>query len=84
MGNIIARIGETIDPLVFLLSLTIGVLAMNYVEPMTKVVIRHPTPANFSDLYKDSAGNCWTYDMIQVSCSGDTESIPIAGNSELV
>jgi hypothetical protein len=43
-----------------------------------KTVYIYPTPENIQNvLYKDSANNCFAYKAKEVTCTGDSKSIPI-------
>ena len=78
--GILKRITSAIDPIVFLITFALGLFYFQSIEP-TKIVVKYPTQADFSDLYQDQAGNCWTYDMTHVPCTDDSQEIPVSGNS---
>ena len=61
----------------FLVSLIFGLLVVKFIEPEKQVVIQNPTPINFNDIFEDSSGNRWTYQMNIVGCTENAEPIPI-------
>lgn len=57
-----------IDPLVFSITLVIGLLYAYLVVPSPQVILRHPTPHNTDTVYKDAAGVCYKYRSTEVKC----------------
>lgn len=53
----------------FILSLAAGLLVVYLSKAAKKVVHVYPTPENVSKyLYKDSANNCYTFEMEKTEC----------------
>ena len=61
----------------FLVALIVGLLVARYIEPEKEVIIQNPTPINFGDVFEDTIGNRWTYQMNVVGCTDGAEPIPI-------
>ena len=70
-----------INPLVFLLSLCIGLFFTYIFTPQPDIIIKYPTPETANNtVYKDEADNCFKFDSKQVPCPKDISkilSIPI-------
>ena len=60
---------DNIDPLIFLISLSIGMFLTYILTPKPKIVIKYPTPYNAGKVkYIDDAGVCYKYRMVEVDC----------------
>ena len=75
---------EFINPLVFLISLAVGLLYTYITTPPPKIVIKYPTPHNAGKIkYVDDAGVCYKYVMEEVNCpldKNDIRKMPIQQN----
>lgn len=61
---------------VFIISLSIGLLFVYLSSPLETPVIVYPTPENVDKIeYKDLAGNCFQFEMNEISCPKDTSKI---------
>ena len=69
-------ITEFIDPMVFLISLCIGLLYTYVTISPPKVVIKYPTPYNAGKVtYIDQANVCYKYDVQKVDCPRDRKGV---------
>lgn len=60
---------EQIDPIVFLVSLLIGLFYSYWSTPTVTQIIKYPTPFNIRDtVYKDVNGVCYKYKIREVDC----------------
>lgn len=67
---------KCIDPLVFLVSLFIGILYTYMTTPSPRVVIKYPTPFNLKDtVYVDENDVCYKYMIKEVECPSDKSKI---------
>ena len=70
-----------IAPLIFLLSLCVGLFFCYIFAPTPDIIIKYPTPENTSkEIYKDDADNCFKFISEIVKCPNDISkisSIPI-------
>ena len=67
---------DKIDPLVFLLSLCVGLFLTYIFSPTPDVIIKYPTPENTNKLiFKDNADNCYKFTSNQVTCPSDISKI---------
>jgi hypothetical protein len=65
-----------IDPWIFLISFSIGMMIAYIATPPPRVIIRFPTLNNAGKiLYKDDAGVCYRYLPQKVSCPSDPNEI---------
>jgi len=65
-----------IDPWVFLISFSIGMMLAYISTPPPRVIIRFPTLENAGKiLYKDDAGVCYRYRPQKVECPVDPKDI---------
>ena len=65
-----------IDPLIFLISLFVGLFFCYVFAPVPDVIIKYPTPENTStQVYKDDADNCFKFSSIEVECPKDIKKI---------
>lgn len=67
-----------IDPMVFSITLVLGLLYAYLMVPSPQVVMRHPTPNNTSTTYRDDAGVCYKYKSEEVKCPTKTHQIPLS------
>lgn len=76
---------EHVNPLIFLISLSIGIFLTYIFVPPTRVVMVHPTPYNAEKIiYKDDAGVCYRYKVQEVHCPYDENKIkPIPLSSSI-
>lgn len=71
---------DLINPLVFFISLSIGLFFAYISTPVPDVVIKYPTPENAGKvMYMDSAKNCYKYRAKAVKCpkKKKAETMPI-------
>ena len=59
----------------FLISLSIGLLYIYLSEEYKKVVIIYPTPDNVNDYDKDTANNCFSYQLQETDCPSSSENM---------
>jgi hypothetical protein len=65
-----------IDIRIFLISLSIGLFYIYIAEDYKKVIVMYPTPDNVKNTqYKDKTGNCFSYNLKEVSCPTDNKLI---------
>ena len=61
---------QFIYPIVFFISLFVGLLYVYMFTPLPDIIIKYPTPDNTEGIrYKDKAGNCYRYKTTEVECS---------------
>ena len=69
------------NPIVFLISLCIGIFFVYIITPPPKVIVKYPTPENSGRIvYKDEAHNCFKIISKEVNCpknKKDITSIPV-------
>ena len=76
LGQIIQQVERFIQPYVFLLSLSIGLLYVYLTADTPQIIYKHPTPYNVDDItYRDSANQCYKYKVTTMSCPKDTSKI---------
>ena len=64
------------DPMVFFISLGIGIFLAYVLQPGTTVVYKYPTPKNASSTsYVDDTGVCYKYNAEQVPKPSDESMI---------
>ena len=67
---------DYIDPLVFLISLFIGLVYSYLTSPKPEVIIKYPTPYNIKDtIYRDNRGICYRYKIREVDCPKDSTKV---------
>ena len=67
---------DDIDPLVFMMSLFIGLAYTYATTPPPRVVVKYPTPFNIRDtVYQDVHGVCYKYKIEEMSCPKDKQKI---------
>lgn len=65
-----------IDPIIFLVSLLIGLLYSYWSTPTVTSIIKYPTPFNIHNtVYKDINGVCYKYKIREVNCPADHSKI---------
>lgn len=65
-----------LDPIVFMLSLTIGFFIVYIFGPRPTILYQFPTPENADKIiYKDDFKNCYKYDIESVSCPNNKKLI---------
>lgn len=67
---------DAIDPIIFFISLGIG-LFFSYITAKTpRIIYKYPTPYNNERIiYTDSTGNCYKYKVREISCPKDIKKI---------
>jgi len=61
---------QFIYPIVFFISLFVGLLYVYMFTPLPDIIIKYPTPDNTESIrYKDKADNCYRYKTTEVECS---------------
>jgi hypothetical protein len=67
---------DAIDPMIFFISLAIG-LFFGYVTAKTpRIVFKYPTPYNSEKIvYTDRVGNCYKYKASETKCPADIKKI---------
>ena len=69
-------ITDYIDPLIFLVSLCIGLAYTYYITPQPQMIIKYPTPFNAGKIkYTDKTGTCYKYKIRSSSCPLNTDLI---------
>lgn len=67
---------EYIDPLIFLISLCIGLFYTYITTPYPHVVMKYPTPFNAGKItYVDQNNVCYKYQIQKVKCPVDQSQI---------
>ena len=67
---------EYIDPLVFLITLCIGLIYTYYVTPYPQLIVKYPTPFNSGKvIYTDNSGSCYKYKIKKTNCPIDQNKI---------
>jgi hypothetical protein len=65
-----------LDPLAFILSLTIGFFIVYIFGPRPTILYKYPTPDNENKtIYLDNVDNCYQYHSEKVSCPTNTKLI---------
>jgi hypothetical protein len=65
-----------ISPLVFLISLSIGLFVVYLTSSSPTVIYVYPTPNNVDRLqFKDKANNCYEFSYEEVNCPKDKSQI---------
>jgi len=61
---------------VFIISLILGMIAVYYTVPDTRMVYLYPTPENVDMLqYKDKTDTCFAFQQKQVACPKNPQEI---------
>ena len=67
---------KKIDPIIFLISFTIGLFMCYITNPQPNIIIKYPNPDNAGKIiYKDNAETCYKYDSNEINCPEDTSKI---------
>jgi len=67
---------DYIDPLIFLISLCVGLFYTYITTPYPQIVIKYPTPYNVGKItYIDKNNVCYKYQIKQVTCPKDKSKI---------
>lgn len=70
------KIIDCIDPLIFLISLCLGLFYTYVSTPPPKIVIKYPTPFNAGKItYVDNNNTCYKYHIKKVDCPADQSKI---------
>lgn len=65
-----------LDPIVFLLSLTIGFFIVYIFGPRPTILYKYPTPDNENKVvYQDNTDNCYKYSSQKVTCPSNKKLI---------
>ena len=60
---------DYIDPVVFLIAFSIGLLYAYISAPEPTVVVKYPTPENAGKItYRDDADVCYRYKVVETTC----------------
>jgi len=64
------------DPLIFMISLCIGLAYTYYKTPTAQIIVKYPTPFNVNNVkYVDSTGTCYKYKIKESECPNDKSKI---------
>ena len=67
---------DYIDPLIFLISLCIGLFYTYIITPTPEIIIKYPTPFNAGKItYVDKNNVCYKYRVQKVNCPIDKSQI---------
>jgi hypothetical protein len=67
---------DAIDPTIFLISLSLGLLFAYLTAKTPRIIYKYPTPYNNEKIvYTDSVGNCYKYRVKEMSCPRDIKKI---------
>jgi hypothetical protein len=67
---------DYIDPLYFLIALTVGLIFTYLTAPQPQMVIKYPTPFNAGKVtYVDQNDVCYKYQMKKVTCPVDQSKV---------
>ena len=64
-----------INPIVFFISLFIGLLITYVTTPTPDVIYQYPTPENLSQTYIDEANVCFQYKKKKITCPKNKKKI---------
>ena len=63
---------------IFLVSFAVGLFFVYIHGSDLKPIYIYPTPENMRNvLFKDNAGNCFTYKSMEVDCTENVKEIPV-------
>ena len=63
---------------IFLVSFAVGLFFVYIYGTDLKPIYIYPTPENMHNaLFKDKAGNCFTYNSVEVDCTENAKEIPV-------
>lgn len=67
---------EAIDPLIFFISLSIGLFIAYVTAKAQRIIFKYPTPYNTDKItYTDTTGTCYKYKGNEVTCPLDIKQI---------
>jgi hypothetical protein len=67
---------DAIDPLVFFISLGVGIFFYYITAKTPRIVFKYPTPYNSDKIiYTDTVGTCYKYKATSVTCPKDIKTI---------
>tara|TARA_B100001250_G_C19221823_1_gene538274 strand:- start:309 stop:560 length:252 start_codon:yes stop_codon:yes gene_type:complete len=67
---------KNIDPVIFIVSFTIGLFMCYITSPKPQIIIKYPNPDNAGKIiYKDNAETCYKYSSEEVKCPSDKNKI---------
>lgn len=67
---------DAIDPVIFLLTLSIGLFFVYITASAQRVIFKYPTPFNNEKItYTDTTGTCYKYKAAEVQCPMDIKQI---------
>ncbi len=67
---------DAIDPLIFFISLAIGLFFAYVTAKTPRIVFKYPTPFNSEKIvYTDTVGTCYKYKASEVQCPRDIKKI---------
>ena len=67
---------KKINPIIFFISLCIGLFICYITSPEPKIIYKYPTPDNSHlTTYIDDASNCYKYKATKVDCPKDDDLI---------
>ena len=67
---------DAIDPLIFFISLGIGLFFYYVTAKTPRIVFKYPTPYNSDKIiYTDTVGTCYKYKASEVVCPKDIKKI---------
>ena len=62
----------SIDPFVFMIAFCVGMCWVYFTKPKPVLVYKSPNPYNLDTKYTDDNGDCYQYEMTNVSCTGNS------------
>ena len=67
---------NAIDPLIFFISLAIGLFFYYVTAKTPRIVFKYPTPYNSDKIiYTDTVGTCYKYKASEITCPKDVKNI---------
>ena len=67
---------DAIDPMIFFISLAIGLFFAYVTAKTPRIVFKYPTPYNSDKIvYTDTVGNCYKYKAMETVCPSDNKKI---------
>ena len=76
VDNCFQYLNKFFNPVVFILSLCIGIFFVYIITPPPKVIVKYPTPENSGRIiYKDEAHNCFKIISNEVNCPKNKHQI---------
>ena len=69
-------LGNFVNPIVFIIAFTIGVLIVYFMHPPPIIIQKFPNPNNAGNLtYKNDDDTCYKYEASEVKCPSDPDLI---------